>query len=69
MALSTMQQGIVGGNNGLTVIVTVYLIWQGTDSYTRLYAASIYLTVFHRLIIIYYLYHYFGNIVRFKNLS
>jgi len=35
MALSTMQQRIVGGNNGLTVIMTVYLIWQGTDSHAH----------------------------------
>lgn len=44
MALSTMQQGIVGGNNGLTVIVTVYLIWQGTDSYTHVYMLRLYIS-------------------------
>lgn len=41
MALSTMQQGIVGGNNGLTVIITVYLIWQGTDSHTSMLSHSV----------------------------
>ncbi len=37
MALSTMQQGIVGWNNGVTVIMTLYLIWEGIDLHTQVY--------------------------------
>ncbi len=46
MALSTRQQGIVGWNNGLTVIMTLYLIWEGIDLHTQVYMETV---VFHRL--------------------